>query len=81
MNPRLRGTHCARDIGPPLGGNQWSTRCVGSSLSLAGPAANAAGNGKFCLNGPGGQSQCSYQTMASCEKAKKDTQNGTEPTR
>ncbi len=45
-----------------------------SALALAGPAANAAGSGKFCLNGPGGQSQCSYQTMASCEKAKKGTQ-------
>ena len=45
-----------------------------SAVAFAGTAANAAGAGKFCLNGPGSQSQCSYQTMASCEKAKKGTQ-------
>ena len=37
-------------------------------------SANAAGSAKFCLNGPGTQSTCNYQTMAACEKAKKGSQ-------
>jgi Protein of unknown function (DUF3551) len=45
-----------------------------SAFALAAPAASAAGSGKFCLKGPGSTMQCSYQTMASCEKAKKGTQ-------
>ena len=48
-----------------------------SAVALAAPAASAAGmssNGKFCLNGPGTAKNCSYQTMAACEKAKKGTQ-------
>jgi Protein of unknown function (DUF3551) len=45
-----------------------------SAFALAAPAASAAGSGKFCLKGPGSAMQCSYQTMASCEKAKKGSQ-------
>jgi hypothetical protein len=41
-----------------------------SAFAIAAPAASAAGSGKYCLNGPGAASKCSYQTMASCEKAK-----------
>jgi len=44
-----------------------------SAVAVTAPA-NAAGSAKFCLNGPGTQSTCNYQTMAACEKAKKGTQ-------
>ena len=44
-----------------------------TAVAVTAPA-NAAGSGKFCLNGPGTQSSCNYQTMAACEKAKKGTQ-------
>ena len=45
-----------------------------SAIAMTAPAASAAGSGKFCLNGPGTTSTCSYQTMAACEKAKKGEQ-------
>ncbi|HZT25032.1 MAG TPA: DUF3551 domain-containing protein [Pseudolabrys sp.] len=52
-----------------------------SAFALAAPAASAAGmsgsgsmSGKYCLNGPGTTKNCSFQTMASCEKAKKGSQ-------
>lgn len=44
-----------------------------SAFALAGPAS-AAGTAKFCLKGPGSTINCSYQTMASCDKAKKGTE-------
>lgn len=45
-----------------------------SAFALAAPAASAAGSAKFCLKGPGSVSNCTFQTMAACEKAKKGTQ-------
>jgi hypothetical protein len=45
-----------------------------AAVGLASSAASAAGSGKFCLKGSGGQLTCSYQTMASCDKAKKGTE-------
>ena len=47
---------------------------VFSAFAMAAPAASAAGSGKFCLNGPGTTQNCSYQTMAACEKAKKGSE-------
>lgn len=43
-------------------------------IALAASAASAAGTGKYCLKGPGKTLKCQYQTMASCEKAKKGSQ-------
>jgi Protein of unknown function (DUF3551) len=45
-----------------------------SAFALAAPAASAAGTGKYCIKGPGSEVNCNYQTMASCDKAKKGTQ-------
>jgi hypothetical protein len=47
---------------------------VAASLALAGSAASAAGTQKFCLKGPGTALNCTYETMASCDKAKKGTE-------
>lgn len=52
----------------------FALTAVLSAFALAAPAASAAGSGKFCLKGPGSQVTCSYQTMASCNKAKKGSQ-------
>ncbi len=41
-----------------------------SAFALAAPAASAAGSSKYCLKGPGKISNCVFQTMAACEKAK-----------
>jgi Protein of unknown function (DUF3551) len=43
-------------------------------FALAASAASAADNGKYCLKGPGTTMNCTYQTMASCDKAKKGTE-------
>jgi hypothetical protein len=40
-----------------------------SVLALAASAAPAAGAGKYCLKGPGIMN-CTYQNLASCNKAK-----------
>jgi hypothetical protein len=53
----------------------FALAAVLSAFALAAPAASAAGSGKFCLKGPGSQMTCSYQTMASCNKAKKGSQS------
>ncbi len=45
------------------------------ALALTTTAASAAGSGKFCLQGPGSTINCNYQTMASCDKAKKSGQS------
>lgn len=45
-----------------------------SAFALAAPAASAAGSGKYCLKGPGSKVTCSYQTLASCNGAKKGMQ-------
>jgi hypothetical protein len=44
-------------------------------VALAASAASAAGTGKYCLKGPGKTLKCHYQTMASCDKAKKGSQS------
>jgi Protein of unknown function (DUF3551) len=44
-----------------------------SALALAAPAS-AAGSGKYCVKGPGSALNCNFQTMASCDKAKKGPQ-------
>ncbi len=47
-----------------------------SAFGLAVPAASAAGmSGKYCLQGPGGQMSCKYETMAACNDAKQGTQS------
>jgi Protein of unknown function (DUF3551) len=43
-------------------------------LALGTSAASAAGAGKYCLKGPGSTMNCTYQTMASCDKAKTGSQ-------
>jgi hypothetical protein len=45
-----------------------------SAAGLASSAASAAGTEKFCLKGPGTEMNCTYATMASCDKAKKGTE-------
>ena len=45
-----------------------------SAFALAVPAASAAGSGKYCLKGPGSTVHCNYQTLASCNSAKKGVQ-------
>ena len=45
-----------------------------SAFALAAPAASAAGSGKYCIKGPGTSLNCSFQTMASCDRAKKGPQ-------
>jgi Protein of unknown function (DUF3551) len=47
---------------------------VVSAFALAAPAASAAGSGKYCVKGPGSALNCNFQTIASCDKAKKGTQ-------
>lgn len=49
------------------------TLFTASALTLAvfaTPALAQTGSGQFCLKGPSGMAQCSYQTMAQCEQAK-----------
>jgi hypothetical protein len=46
-----------------------------SAVALSATAATAAGSGKFCLKGPGMKENCTFQTMAACEKAKKGTES------
>jgi hypothetical protein len=49
---------------------------LAAALSAAGLAisgASAAGTAKFCLKGPGSEINCTYDTMAACDKAKKGT--------
>ena len=45
-----------------------------AATGLAVSSASAAGSSKYCLKGPGAKMNCKYQTMASCDKAKKGTQ-------
>ena len=49
-----------------------------AALVMFAPGAMAQGTstqaGKFCLKGPGSAQECKYDTMASCEKAKKSGQ-------
>lgn len=45
-----------------------------SAASLAITSASATGTAKFCLKGPGTAMNCTYETMASCDKAKKGTE-------
>jgi len=50
------------------------------ALAFVAPAASAAGmgssesNAQYCLQGPGAQKDCKYQTMAACEKDKTGSQ-------
>ncbi len=44
-------------------------------FALAASAASAADAGKFCLKGPGTTMNCTYETMASCDKAKIGTES------
>ena len=44
------------------------------TFAMAASAASAAGADKYCLKGPGTTMNCNYQTMASCDKAKKGTE-------
>jgi Protein of unknown function (DUF3551) len=46
-----------------------------SAVALSAPVASAAESGKFCLKGPGLTDNCTFQTMAACEKAKKGTES------
>ena len=46
-----------------------------AAIGLAVSSASAAGSGKYCLKGPGAKMDCKYQTMASCDKAKKGSQS------
>jgi hypothetical protein len=43
-------------------------------LALAASAASAAGSSSYCLKGPGKTMNCQYQTLASCDKAKKGSE-------
>jgi hypothetical protein len=45
-----------------------------AATGLAVSAASAAGTAKFCLKGPGAEMNCTYETMATCDKAKKGTE-------
>jgi uncharacterized protein DUF3551 len=45
-----------------------------SAIAMTAPVASAAGSGKFCLNGPGASKNCTYQSMADCDKVKKGQQ-------
>ena len=45
-----------------------------SAFGLGSSVASAAGTAKFCLKGPGTEMNCTYETMASCDKAKKSTE-------
>jgi hypothetical protein len=44
------------------------------AFALAASATSAAETGKYCLKGPGTTINCNYETMASCDKAKKGTE-------
>ena len=44
------------------------------AFALAASATSAAETGKYCLKGPGTTINCKYETMASCDKAKKGTE-------
>ncbi len=44
------------------------------AFALAASAASAAETGKYCLKGPGTTMECTYETMASCDKAKSGTE-------
>ena len=46
-----------------------------SVAALSATVASAAESSKFCLKGPGLTDNCTYQTMAACEKAKKGTES------
>jgi hypothetical protein len=37
-------------------------------------SASASDTGKYCLKGAGSTIECTYETMASCDKAKKGTE-------
>jgi hypothetical protein len=41
------------------------------AFALAASASSAAETGKYCLKGPGTTISCNYETLASCDKAKK----------
>ena len=44
------------------------------AFAFAASATSAAETGKFCLKGPATTINCTYDTMASCDKAKTGTQ-------
>jgi hypothetical protein len=44
------------------------------AFAFAASAASAAETGKYCLKGPGTKIECTYETMASCDKAKKGSE-------
>jgi hypothetical protein len=44
------------------------------AFALAASATSAAETGKYCLKGPGTTINCTYENMASCDKAKKGTE-------
>jgi Protein of unknown function (DUF3551) len=46
-----------------------------SAFAMAAPAASATGTSKYCLKGPGATMNCTYQTIASCNSAKKGTES------
>ncbi|HEX3710604.1 MAG TPA: DUF3551 domain-containing protein [Pseudolabrys sp.] len=51
-----------------------------AAFAMAAPAASAATaahSGKFCLNGAGNEKNCSFETMAACEKSKDRTRQET----
>jgi hypothetical protein len=41
------------------------------AFALAASATSAAETGKYCLKGPGTTVNCNYETLASCDRAKK----------
>jgi Protein of unknown function (DUF3551) len=44
-----------------------------SAVALSVSIASAATSGKFCLKESGMKDNCTFKTMAACEKAKKGT--------